>query len=152
MNSRRVPLRVYTSFSLAEDDCFFLREQGSEATGCEASAPLAGGGHVTIAGRLCVEVECEQREPALAALERRRRAREAHEEDWQLRCPRCASEDIGSYHPFAIWILLPLMLPFLIVALVMIPFIPFVMRGIPRKRHYCASCGNRWSFPRKQKG
>lgn len=66
------------------------------------------------------------------------------EDEPEPRCPNCGSMSLVSYHPFAFWILLPVVLPMLIVSIVLLPLIPFFLRLLWVRKWYCASCRHRW--------
>jgi hypothetical protein len=146
MSERRVPLRAYDEASEAEADRTYLATQGVAASLGQREEPRGVVAVLTARRDVLVEVPFEEREHALVLLERRRRLQEI-ENDTEPRCPRCAHENVGTYHPFAVWVLLPLLLPFLILLFVLIPLVPLVMGLIKRKRWYCADCGHRWSDP-----
>lgn len=148
MGPHRVALRTYSDVPHAEVDCVYLRGHGIEASIADVHGANAGGPLLTINGQVRVEVPLEDREHALVLLEKRRRLHAQRERDEAdddlLRCPRCASEDVGTYHPFAVWVLLPVLLPFILLMFLIIPLVPFALGLLRQKRHYCGACGNRW--------
>lgn len=148
MPQRMVPLRTYPDVPRAEMDRIYLAGQGIDAAVNDRNAAIAAGPVLTVNGCVRLDVAFDDREKALVLLERRRRlhfVRDAElAEDEDERCPRCAHEDVGRYHPLAVWVVLPLLLPFMVLMLVFIPFVPLALRYARRKHWYCGHCGHRW--------
>jgi len=153
MPDRRVPLRTYADVTRAELDCTYLLGQGVAANVADLHAAVAGGPVLTASGSVHIEVPFAEREHAIVLLEQRRRAAEhqAQHDDDAVRCPKCAREDVSTYHPLVNWLLLPFAVPFaLVFALVLIPLLPWIWARFRRTHWYCATCHHRWFESRNE--
>ncbi len=156
MPDRRVPLRTYADVTRAELDCTYLLGQGVSASVTDKHAAMVGGPVLTASGSVHIEVPFAEREHAIVLLEQRRRAAtqqaelNAHLDDDSMRCPKCAHEDVSTYHPMVNWVLLPFAIPFaLIFAIVLFPMIPWIWARLRRTHWYCADCKHRWFETRR---